>query len=131
VKDLMIPLDFGDKILVTNDKTGGQKEATLCRPSLVPVYAQAEEAKVYGMGAAKYAPYNWRKGYDWSLSYDAMLRHIYAFWNGEDRDPESGLPHMAHARWHTGVLLEFWNYGLGTDDRVIALLKEKEAENAA
>lgn len=121
-------LDFGDEIRVTDEKTGGQKGQKLARLDLIPVYALVEEAKVHGMGAAKYAPYNWRKGYNWGLSYGAMQRHLQAFWNGEDLDPESGLPHLAHARWHTGVLLEFLHYGLGTDDRLSTLVAEAEAE---
>lgn len=121
---LVLPLDFGEEIRITDPETGGQKGSKLARLDLIPVYAQIEEAKVYGMGAAKYAPNNWRLGYDWSLSYGAMMRHILAYWNGEDLDPQSGLPHMAHARWHTGVLLEFLRYDLGNDDRVSTLLKE-------
>lgn len=117
------PLDFGEELRITDPVTGGQKGVKLARLDLIPVYAQIEEAKVHGMGAVKYNSYNWRKGYDWGLSYGAMQRHLNAFWNGEDRDPESGLPHLAHARWHTGVLLEFMHYELGTDDRLAALLK--------
>ena len=119
------PLDFGEEVRVTDPETGGQKGVKIARLDLIPVYAQIEEAKVHGMGALKYAPYNWRKGYAWSLSYGAMQRHLAAFWNGEDFD-ESGLPHLAHARWHTGVLLEFMRYDLGTDDRVSKLFSEEE-----
>jgi hypothetical protein len=82
------------------------------------------------MGATKYAPYNWRRGYDWSLSYGAMQRHLAAFWNGEDRDAESKLYHLAHARWHTGVLIEFLHYGLGTDDRMSTIVAEAQAQLA-
>ena len=115
----MTKLDFGREIRLTDENTGGQKGSKLARLSLIPIYAQVEEAKVYGMGAEKYAPHNWRRGYPWSWSYDAMQRHLVQFWAGEDRDEESGLPHLAHARWHTGVLLEMWHYSLGTDDRFI------------
>lgn len=121
-------LDFGEEVRVTDSKTGGQKGSKLARLDLIPVYAQVEEAKVHGMGATKYAPYNWRRGYDWGLSYGAMQRHLVAFWNGEDIDSESGLPHLAHARWHTGVLLEFLHYGLGTDDRLSTVVAEAEAQ---
>lgn len=120
---LILPLDFGKEIRLKDEETGGEKGSKLARFSLIPAYAQVEEAKVYGMGAEKYAAYNWRKGYPWSWSFDALQRHLVSFWNGEDFDPESGLAHVAHARWHTGVLLEFMHYGLGTDDRVAALLK--------
>jgi len=122
------PLDFGKEVRLTDPVTGGQKGSKMARLALIPVYAQIEEAKVHGMGAAKYDEYNWRKGYPWSWSYDAMQRHLSAFWNGEDCDSESGLPHLAHARWHTGVLLEFLHYDVGTDDRLATLLARREAE---
>lgn len=57
------------------------------------------------------------KGFDWSLSYNAMQRHANQFWSGEDLDEESGLPHMAHAAWHCLVLLAFMQREIGTDNR--------------
>lgn len=122
----MTRLDFGDEVRITDPITGGQKGAKLARLDLIPVLAQVEEAKVHGMGAVKYSPYNWRKGYEWGLSYGAMQRHLVAFWNGEDRDTESNLYHLAHARWHTGVLLEFLHYNLGTDDRMSTVIARAE-----
>lgn len=64
-------------------------------------------ACVCGMGAKKYSDNNWRKGYDWGLSYAALHRHLNQFWRGEDADEESGLPHLAHAMWHCMVLMVF------------------------
>jgi hypothetical protein len=69
------------------------------------------------MGAEKYDRYNYLKGYDWHLSYDAAQRHAQAFWSGEDLDEESGLPHTAHAAWHFNALTSFLVRGRGTDDR--------------
>lgn len=54
-------------------------------------------AQVLAFGAKKYAAHNWRKGMIHSRLLDAAIRHIYAFIDGEDLDPESGLPHLAHA----------------------------------
>lgn len=54
-------------------------------------------AAVLAFGAKKYAAHNWRGGIAYSRLYDAALRHIYAFIDGEDNDPESGLSHLAHA----------------------------------
>lgn len=65
----------------------------------------------------KYARYNSFLGYDWSLSWDAMQRHLLAFWDGENMDPDDGLPHLAHAGWHCMNLLTYMNRGIGTDDR--------------
>src|SRR6476659_9093489 len=64
---------------------------------LDPLFLE-ETAKVLKFGAAKYEAWNWAKGtYDWSRLYGALLRHLNAFWSGEDCDPESGLPHLSHA----------------------------------
>jgi hypothetical protein len=95
------------EVRVTNAKTGGQKGRKPQRMGLVPHKSVMEIAEVYGFGAQKYDDHNWRKGYDWSLSYDALQRHLALFWEGEDNDPESGLSHLAHAGFHILGLLEF------------------------
>lgn len=56
-----------------------------------------ELAKVRAFGAKKYERNNWMKGFTYTRSLAAALRHTYAFLWGEDLDPESGLPHLAHA----------------------------------
>lgn len=87
--------------------TGGQKGQKPERHSLIPGHALDEVARVYAFGAEKYDDHNWRKGYAWSLSMDAMLRHANALKKGEWLDAESGLPHMAHAAFHCLSLLEW------------------------
>lgn len=67
------------------------------RMDLVPHLAFKEVAKVMGFGSAKYDSYDWRKGLEYGRLYGAALRHMNAFWDGEDLDKESGLPHLAHA----------------------------------
>lgn len=114
----VIHVDFGTgETRVTDPETGGQKGRKAEEYALIPVAALAAEARVYGYGATKYAPNNWRKGYAWSLSYSAMMRHLNAFWRGEFYDPESGQPHLAHAKFHCNTLMTFFWEGLGTDDR--------------
>ena len=54
-------------------------------------------ASVMGFGAKKYAAHNWRNGIEQSRLLSACFRHILAYNEGEDIDPESGLPHLAHA----------------------------------
>lgn len=87
--------------------TGGEKGTKPERMGLLPWDALTTLSRVYGFGATKYAEHNWRRGYKWSLSFDALQRHLAAFWTGEDRDPESGLPHLAHAAFHVLTLLVF------------------------
>lgn len=95
------------EVRIVNATTGGAKGSKDERFDLLPWAAVAEIAKVYSFGSIKYDDHNWRKGYDWNLSFAALQRHLAAFWSGEDLDPESGLPHMAHAGWHCLTLLTF------------------------
>lgn len=64
-------------------------------------------AKHFGQGSLKYSRHNWRKGYDWELSYNSAMRHLLAFWDGEDIDPETGSPHVVAAAWHCAALYTF------------------------
>lgn len=98
---------FYGEMRVTNAKTGGEKGSKPERMSLLPFDALRLVSKVYAFGAQKYAPNNWRKGYDWSLSFDALHRHLESFWAGDDLDEESGLPHLAHAAFHVLALIVF------------------------
>lgn len=64
---------------------------------LLDRYAMEEIAKVLQFGASKYGRDNWRNDIQVSRLIGAALRHIYAYADGEVFDPESGLPHLAHA----------------------------------
>ncbi len=87
--------------------TGGQKAGNDERYDLIPVEPLRLLAKHYGVGAKKYADDNWRKGYDWRLSYAALCRHLNKFWAGEDIDEETGTPHIIAVAWHAFTLQEF------------------------
>ena len=97
--------------------TGAMKGVKPQRHSLIPPEALNQVAEHYGVGAEKYEPHNWRKGYDWSKSYDALQRHAAAFWSGEDMDPETGTPHMAAVAFHALTLLTFMKEHPQLDDR--------------
>ena len=88
------------------------------RLDLLPVAPLWDVARVYTYGASKYAPDNWRKGMNWSRIYAALQRHLFKFWNGEGIDPESGLPHLAHAAFGVLTLLEYERSRDEFDDRV-------------
>lgn len=49
-------------------------------------------------GDCKYGGYNYRVGgARASVYYSAMMRHMMAWWEGEEIDPDSGLPHPIKA----------------------------------
>ena len=84
---------------------------------LLSTEALNQTAAVLKFGAQKYAEHNWRKGFAWSRPLSAAMRHITAFNNGEDKDPESGLSHLAHAACCIMFLLEFEKTHSELDDR--------------
>lgn len=101
----------------TDPETGGQKDQKLAQLGALDPAALLELAEVAGLGAQKYATHNFLRGYPWSLSFDACMRHLLAFWGGQDTDPESAQPHLAHAMWHCHAMLAFQLRDIGTDDR--------------
>ena len=103
-----------EEVRVTST-TGGEKGSKPARYDLLPAVPLEMLARLYGRGAEKYAPHNWSKGYDWSLSFAALQRHAWAFWSGEDTDPEMGLPHMTAVAFHAFALVHF-----ATHDRYAA-----------
>lgn len=72
--------------------------------SLIPLCTLEDEARVWEYGAKKYAKNNWMKGMNWDIPQACALRHLAAFQRGEDTDPESGLPHIAHAMCNLRML---------------------------
>lgn len=74
-------------------------------------------ANVLGYGAKKYSDRNWEEGMDWSRVFSATQRHIWAWWGGEDFDPESGFSHLWHAAFGIMVLIAYDKRNNGTDDR--------------
>ncbi len=68
------------------------------RWDLLPWGAVEQIVKVLDYGAKKYEPHNWKKLENPDERYfSAALRHLVAWRGGERLDPESKLPHLAHA----------------------------------
>lgn len=105
------------EVRITDPDTGGMKGSKGSQLSMVPPRALLALGEVYADGAEKYERDNWRKGYRYSLSVDALFRHLLAWMDGEDNDPESTHSHLTHVAWHAFTLWTFQDEGLGTDDR--------------
>jgi len=75
------------------------------------------EARVWERGAEKYAPGNWTKGMPILECIDSLQRHIDAFQNGENLDPESGLPHVDHIVCCAKILSNSFHERPDFDDR--------------
>lgn len=78
--------------------TGVKHDSDKPRFSLLPLKQVWDIVAVLEAGAKKYAPDNWQKVPDAENRYfDAAMRHLCAWRSGENRDPETNLPHLAHA----------------------------------
>lgn len=106
---------------VVDKTTGGEKGQKLARFALLPGDVLWQIAEHYGKGAKKYEDRNWERGYAWSLSFDALNRHLWAWWGGEDRDPETGSLHIVAVAWHAIALAAYQIRGIGTDDRPLMM----------
>ena len=105
----------------TDTKLTNPKDAIGCGKlplDLVPDTAVAWQAMVHLHGALKYGPWNWREaGVRSSIYVAALRRHVAAWWNGEELDPESNLPHLAHAAACLNILMDAKECGKLNDDR--------------
>ena len=90
------------------------------RYDLIPTEPLRLLAKHFGVGSRKYDDDNWRRGYDWRLSFSALNRHLWQWWAGEEIDQETGSPHLIAVAWHCLVLDEFTRIQPGFDTRIIA-----------
>jgi hypothetical protein len=73
--------------------------------------------KVLRYGATKYDARNWEKGMAWSRCYSGLMRHMTAWWEGEDCDAETGFSHLWHAGCCIAFLIAYEMRGIGEDDR--------------
>lgn len=85
--------------------------------SLVPTIALELEARALMFGEGKYGRYNYTQGFEVSRLLAAALRHILAYRDNQDHDPESGLHHLGHARACLAMLLHCEQLGTLRDNR--------------
>jgi len=65
--------------------------------SLVDFKSLEPMVKVLEYGAKKYTHENWKKGLPTKDVCESLLRHVFAYMEGEDIDNESGCTHLGHA----------------------------------
>jgi hypothetical protein len=84
----------------------------------MPMNVLMEAGLVKLHGDLKYGRFNWREaGVRGSVYYDAAIRHLAAWYEGEDIDPDSGIHHIAHAITGLSVLRDSMIREDWTDDR--------------
>jgi hypothetical protein len=93
----------------------GAKKAPL---ELVPPVLMIAASAALANGAEKYGAYNYREaGVKASIYYAAALRHLSAWWDGEEIAEDSGVDHLAHVAACIAILLDTKSIGRMVDDR--------------
>lgn len=110
---------------MNDEKEAIKFDSDKIKVELLPTAAVEEIAKVLTFGAQKYDSHNWRHGFEWSRPLGACFRHLFAWARGIDKDPETGLSHLAHAGCNILFLLTFELEGSGEDDRYIDKKEEE------
>ncbi len=86
--------------------------------STVSAVVMAEVGVAMLEGACKYGRHNYRSvGVMSSVYYDATHRHLTAWWEGQDDDPDSGLSHITKAIASLTVLRDAMIFDKLKDDR--------------
>jgi len=86
--------------------------------SVVPMNVVAEAGLGMMEGAAKYGRHNFRGVESRATVYfDATMRHLISWWEGEDLDPDSGLSHVTKAICSMLVWRDAMMQGKLIDDR--------------
>ena len=89
-----------DKVKASQNTTTGPRkfDGGKLQYGLLPPLALKATVEILTFGAEKYEPNNWMHVPDSKRRYfDAAMRHMWAWKEGEQNDPESGKNHLAHA----------------------------------
>lgn len=85
---------------------------------LIPQTALVAASMAFLEGREKYGQFNWRvTGVRASVYQAALLRHMAAWFDGEDIDPDSGLSHLWKAIACLAILIDASELGVLEDDR--------------
>ena len=107
--------------MLFNSKDTNPKDAVGTKKvpfSTIPCRVIAEVGLAMLEGSRKYSRHNYRiAGVRGSVYYDATLRHLMAWYEGEDIDPDSGLSHITKAIAGLVVLRDSMISNNWTDDR--------------
>ncbi len=113
----------GRKIPVTTAKDTNPKDAVgigKAPLSVIPQQVLFEVGLAMMEGGRKYGVANYRKaGVRNSVYYDATMRHLMSWWEGQDLDPDSGLSHVTKAITSLMVLRDAMMNDMAEDDRPI------------
>jgi hypothetical protein len=85
---------------------------------VVPPSSIIAEALALRDGARKYGAYNWRSSRVQAIVYfDACMRHLLSWFDGEELASDSKVPHLAHAKACIAILIDAAETGTLDDNR--------------
>ena len=113
----------------TNPKDAvGSRKASM---RYVPVNVMLEQGLCLQEGGLKYGAHNYRDaGVRASVYYDALWRHMGAWWEGEDIDRDSALSHVAKGISTLIVLRDAMMNDMWEDDRPIKCKNQNWVQDA-
>lgn len=105
-----------------SDSTNPKDRVGVSKISLtrVPATALIEMAKAGTYGNFMYEPFNWRdkdKKIGYTVYLDAILRHVFRLYDGEDVDSDSLVSHWGHIAQTCAVAIDAIAMGNFVDDR--------------
>jgi hypothetical protein len=107
-----------DEVSVKHTNPKDAAASTRIDLSLFPASARAYGALAMVEGDLKYGGFNYREmGVLASVYYAAGSRHLDKWFNGEDADPKTLVPHLASALACVAVLIDAVEQGNINDDR--------------
>ena len=90
------PVDLFEQGLRDNFKQALRYNEGKLQWSMIDYKSLEGMVRVLEMGARKYSKDNWKLGMPVTQVCESLMRHLFAYMSGEDKDPESGENHMAH-----------------------------------
>jgi hypothetical protein len=112
------------------EKGGIKHDGDKTQWHLLPHEAVEGAVRVLMHGAKKYSAFNWAKGMPYTRVLDATQRHLNAIYQGEDKDPDSGLDHVDHAICELVFLKYYMIHGVGEDDRFKRTPEQRQVSRA-
>ena len=98
-------------------KEGKKHDEGKLRYDLFPQEALDGIAEALTHGAKKYGDRNWELGLKWGRIFGALMRHLWAWWGGEEIDKDSGIHHLHLAGAEVVFLIAFVQRKAGIDTR--------------
>ncbi len=117
-KEPTYPVDKSDEVFSNPDpklSTGSKKPSMAAIPPISILLLGLAMKD----GEKKYGRFNWRKTkVDNSVYYDAALRHLLSYWDGEDLAEDSKIQHLAHVMACCAILIDahYTNSNIDTRD---------------